>query len=311
MENSESETIIISEEEAGQRLDKILADRYQEVRSRSYFQTLIQDQNVLLNGAPVKKRVKPTGGDEVEIFFALTPETDITPEPIPLDIIFEDEHILVVNKPSGLVVHPAPGNWTGTFVNALLYHCKQLPSDFSNLRPGIVHRLDKETTGVLISAKTAQTQQRLVEMFSCREVHKEYLAICLGNPGEGEIQLPVGRHPVRRQRMTIRENGGRDALTIFSTLAYDGSISLVKIILATGRTHQIRVHMQHHGTPILGDSTYGNQQANTKYKAKRQLLHARSLRLSHPITKEMVEYVAGIPPDMARFIPRLDKEFLL
>ena len=311
MENPESETIIINEEEAGQRLDKILANRYQEVRSRSYFQTLIQDHNVLLNGAPVKKRAKPARGDEVEIFFVLTPEIDVVPEPIPLSIIFEDEYVLVVNKPSGLVVHPAPGNWTGTFVNALLYHCKQLPTDSSDLRPGIVHRLDKETTGVLIAAKTAQAQQRLVEMFSSREVHKEYLAICLGNPGEGEIQLPIGRHPVHRQRMTIRENGGREALTIFSALAFDGSISLVKILLATGRTHQIRVHMQHHGTPILGDSTYGNTQANTKYKAARQLLHARCLRLSHPITKEPVEFVAEIPPDMARFVQRLDKEFPL
>ena len=311
MQNPESETILITAEEAGQRLDKILAGRYREIRSRTYFQSLIQDHNVLLNGSPVKKRALPAEGDEVEICFTLTPEIDITPEPIPLDILFEDKYILVVNKPAGLVVHPAPGHWTGTFVNALLYHCKGLDADPANLRPGIVHRLDKETTGVLVAAKTTQAHQRLVEMFSRREVYKEYLAICLGNPGQGEIKLPIGRHPIYRQRMAVRETGGREALTIFSTVASDGALSLVKVILATGRTHQIRVHMRHHGTPILGDAIYGNIQANEKYKAARQLLHAHKLRLSHPITGEEMEFVAPIPSDMAKFVLQLDKEFSL
>ncbi|NGX43694.1 MAG: Ribosomal large subunit pseudouridine synthase D [Chlamydiae bacterium] len=306
MNTPETETIIITEDEAGQRLDKILANRFKEVRSRTYFQSLIRDHNVLLNGSPIKKQVKPQVGDEVEILFVLTPEIDVTPEPIPLDVLYEDEDILVVNKPSGMVVHPAPGNWSGTFVNALLYHCKQLPSDSQHLRPGIVHRLDKETSGVLVSAKTSQAQQRLVEMFASREVYKEYLAICLGDPGEGEINLPIGRHPKQRQRMTVLDSGGRNARTIFRTLASDGTLSLVDIILATGRTHQIRVHMQHHGTPVLGDSTYGNIQANKKFKVTRQLLHARKIRFTHPITKREMEFVAEIPSDMATFIQRLE-----
>lgn len=302
-----TETIIITEDEAGSRLDRILADRYREVRSRSYFQSLIRDHNVLLNGEPIKKHVRPNLGDEVEILFVLTPEIDVTPEQIPLDVIFEDEDILVVNKPAGMVVHPAPGNWTGTYVNALLYHCKQLHSDYTNLRPGIVHRLDKETSGVLVSAKTSLAQQRLIEMFSGRQVHKKYLAICLGNPGEGEIDFPIGRHPVHRKKMAVREQGGREARTLYKTLAFDGSLSLVHIILETGRTHQIRVHMHHHGTPILGDSTYGTPSANKKYQVKRQLLHARLIRFMHPITKNEVEFVADIPSDFAKFASRLEK----
>jgi len=165
MENQETETIIVRESEAGKRLDRILADRYIELKSRNYFQNLIRDHNVLLNGETIKKHVRPKVGDEIEIYFALTPEIDITPENIPLNVIYEDGDILVVNKPAGMVVHPAPGNWSGTFVNALLYHCKQLQRDFTNLRPGIVHRLDKDTSGVLVGAKTSLAQQRLIELF--------------------------------------------------------------------------------------------------------------------------------------------------
>lgn len=305
MDNQETETIIVSEAEAGKRLDRILTARYSELRSRNYFQNLIREHNVLLNGETIKKHTRPKAGDEVEIFFALTPEIDITPEDIPLDIIFEDDDILVVNKPVGMVVHPAPGNWSGTFVNALLYHCKQLPGDFANLRPGIVHRLDKDTSGVLVGAKTSLAQQRLIELFASREVHKEYLAICLGNPGEGEFNQPIGRHPVHRKKMTIREDGGRNALTKYKTLAFDGKISLVDLIIETGRTHQIRVHLSHHRTPVLGDDTYGNPQSNKQYKAERQMLHARLISFKHPITKEPMEFIAEMPEDMAKFTTRL------
>lgn len=311
MKTFDSEAITISDEEAGQRLDRILANRYRELHSRNYFQALIRDHNVLLNSSPIKKRIRPNAGDEVEICFVLTPEIDVIPESIPLDIIFEDEHLLVVNKSASMVVHPAPGNWSGTFVNALLYHCQKLPIDFPSLRPGIVHRLDKETTGVLVAAKTSLAQQRLVEMFSGRKIYKEYLAICLGNSGEGEINFPIGRHPVHRKRMAVRDEGGRDALTIFKTLAFDSAISLVQIVLATGRTHQIRVHMRHHGTPVLGDAIYGHPQCNKKFKVKRQLLHARLMRFKHPITKEEVEFIAKMPPDMAKFVRVVDKEFTL
>jgi len=303
--SEESETILISEEESGERLDKILAQRYKEVQSRTYFQYLIEEKCVLLNGFPVKKRVKPKVDDEVEIFFLITPEIDVTPEPIPLDILYEDEHILVVNKPAGMVVHPAPGNWSGTFVNALLHHCKELPGK-EGTRPGIVHRLDKNTSGVLVAVKSHLAQQKLIEMFSGREVYKEYAAICLGNPGETTIDQPIGRHPVHRQKMTVIE-GGRNAITHCQTLAFDGKLSLVKINLETGRTHQIRVHMKHHGTPVLGDPTYGNPQANKTYDTSRQMLHAKILRFKHPITAKDVEFQAEIPHDMMAFINRISK----
>ncbi len=298
----EIETIIISTEETGDRLDKILAGRYKELHSRTYFQMLIEEQKVLLNGSPVKKRIKPQEGDEVEICFALTPEIDITPQDIPLDILFEDEHLLAINKPPGMVVHPAPGNWNGTFVNALLFHCKTLPTGDS-LRPGIVHRLDKETSGVLIAAKTSLAQQRLIALFSSRQVHKEYLAVCLGNPGEGKIQQPIGRHPVYRQKMCVKE-GGREASTAFKAAAFDGALSLVEVLLETGRTHQIRVHMKHHGTPVLGDTLYGNLQANEKYHAKRQMLHAWKISFIHPITGKKLHIEAPIPEDIAHYSSR-------
>lgn len=297
------ELFFISEQEAGERLDKILAARFAKVASRTYFHYLIEENKVLLNGAPVKKRIKPKEGDEVEIEFLLTPELTISPENIPMDIIYEDEAILAVNKPPGMVIHPAPGNWSSTFVNALLFHCQNLPGP--PLRPGIVHRLDKDTSGVLIAAKTALAQQRLIEMFANRQIYKEYLAICLGNPGNCEIKTLIGRHPVNRKLMTVLEKGGREAITTCKTLSFDGKLSLVQAVIATGRTHQIRVHMKHRGTPILGDDLYGNHQANQKYGTERQMLHARLLRFKHPISRNDIELSAEIPYDMKTIIEKL------
>lgn len=301
---SETENIIILKEEAGERLDKILAKRFEERQSRTYFQYLIEENLVLLNGLPVKKRIKPEEGDEVEIQFVLTPEINLEPENIPLDILFEDEHILVINKPVGMVVHPAPGNWSGTFVNALLYHCRNLHSQPESNRPGIVHRLDKETSGVLVAAKTAYSQQRLTEMFASRKVEKEYVAICVGNPGTKEITAPIGRHPVNRKQMAIVE-GGREAISRCNTLKTNGKLSIVKIQLITGRTHQIRVHMKHIGTPVLGDMTYGNMDANKKYGVSRQMLHAEKLAFPHPVTGEKVVFVAPIPTDMKTLVDKI------
>ena len=305
---SDPETFYIDEEGVGERLDKILAKRYREIHSRTYFQTLITEHNVLVNGEPVKKRTKLSLGDEIEVCFVLSPDIEISPEPIPLNILFEDEYLLVVNKPAGMVVHPAPGNWSGTFVNALLYYCKNHFVDQPSLRPGIVHRLDKDTSGLLIAAKTALTQQRLIEMFATRKVYKEYIAICLGNPGKGKIELSIGRHPTHRQKMAIREFGGRSALTLYDTIGFNEQISLVKIILATGRTHQIRVHMEHLRTPVLGDEVYGNLQINKKFHASRQMLHARFLKLVHPMTQASLEFQAPVPTDMSVFIQRLNKD---
>lgn len=297
----DNDAILISEEEEGERLDKILAARYKEIQSRTYFQNLIEQHRVLLNGEPVKKRIKPKAGDEVQIHFLLTPEIDLEPENIPLNIIYEDDDLLIVNKPAGMVVHPAPGNWKGTFVNALLYHCQQLQEQENTLRPGIVHRLDKETSGLLVAAKNALTHQKLVELFSGRKIQKEYLAICLGNPGSREIDAPIGRHPVDRKKMAVKE-GAKKALSICHTLKADAHLSLVKILLMTGRTHQIRVHMKHVGTPILGDDTYGNPQANTKYAIDRQLLHAYRLAFEHPITGKTLDFTVLPPADMQKIM---------
>lgn len=304
---SEIEILTISEDEDDTRIDKILANRYSDLRSRSYFQYLINNEFVTINGQIVKKQFRPRAGDEVRVEFVLTPELNLTPESIPLSIIYEDDYILAINKPAGMVVHPAPGNWSGTFVNALIYHCKDIESRFfqQSARPGIVHRLDKETSGVLIAAKDAQTQQKLAELFSSRQVKKVYYAICLGSPKRGVVNAPIGRHPIHRKQMCVREEGGREAITQYEMVASDGKLSVLSINLITGRTHQIRVHMKHLGTPILGDSTYGNKQQNERYQAKRQMLHARTLALKHPVTGESLTLTAEFPDDMKQFFEKI------
>jgi 23S rRNA pseudouridine1911/1915/1917 synthase len=296
--------LVITEEEAGERLDKILAKRFHAIHSRTYFQELITQQLVLVNGEPVKKRLKLQAGDEVEVEFTLAPEIHLLPEAIPLSIIYEDEHLLAVNKQVGLVVHPGSGNWTGTFVNALLYYCQQLPVYKDPLRPGIVHRLDKDTSGVLVAAKTYWMHQKLVELFASRQVYKEYLAICVGHPGEVEIRAPIGRHPIHRQQMAIVPQG-REALSVCKTLAWDGKLSVVQVVIATGRTHQIRVHLKYRGTPVLGDPVYGNERVNQYYKATHQFLHAAVLRFIHPLTQNQLEIKADVPEEMNQFIQKI------
>ncbi len=302
-EIGEPEFFTVDQQTANQRIDCILAEKYSEIRSRSYFQYLIANDYVLINGNKIKKQHKPKEGDIVEVTFVLTPELNLTPENIPLDVIYEDPYLLAINKPPGMVVHPASGHWSGTFVNAFLYHCRNSSMDLSseNARPGIVHRLDKDTSGILLAAKDQLTQQKLSEIFSLRKIQKEYFAVCCGNPGTGEIRVPIGRHPYERKLMCVRTEGGRDAETHYTTLACDGKISLVKIKLITGRTHQIRVHMKHLGTPVLGDALYGNLQNNKKYKASRQLLHAGILSFCHPITQENIKLTAPFPDDIKKY----------
>ncbi|MFS8563652.1 MAG: RluA family pseudouridine synthase [Rhabdochlamydiaceae bacterium] len=219
MEPQKPNSLTVSGSEARVRLDKFLASHFPDY-SRSYFQYLIENGFVLVNGEKLKKREIPLPGDEIEVCFQLTPELSLEPENIPLDILFEDEHLIAVNKPIGMVVHPAPGSPNHTFVNALLYHCKTLP-DSGNLRPGIVHRLDKDTSGVLIAAKTHEAHQKLVSMFCDRTIHKKYIAVCLGNPGTLEISAPIKRHPTRRQEMAVSSEG-KIAISRVKTLASDG-----------------------------------------------------------------------------------------
>lgn len=292
--SSHTETVSVTSEMLHTRLDKLLKEMYP-TRSRAYFQGLIEAGLVLVNGAPVKKREQVEEGDEIEVCFELTPEMCLEAEDIPLDILYEDTHLIVVNKPAGMVVHPAPGHPRGTFVNALLYHTKGLPAG-DTLRPGIVHRLDKDTSGVLVAAKTSEAHQKLVEMFAGRQVEKHYVAICVGNPGDRTIEAPIRRHATKRQEMCV-DPSGKAATSICKVMKWDGALTWVDVQLVTGRTHQIRVHMKHVGTPILGDAVYGRAEVNKKYGAVRQLLHARSIEFTHPATGVRVKVEAPVPGD--------------
>ncbi len=296
METS-TENIIVSDEMIRDRLDRLLCQQFP-TYSRTYFQYLIEQGFVLVNGLPIKKKDKPKIGDEIEICFQLTPEISLEPENIPLDILYEDEHLLAINKPAGMVTHPAPGHYTGTFVHALLYHCKTLPMA-DTLRPGIVHRLDKDTTGVLLAAKTSEAHQKLVEMFCQRKLEKSYLAICVGTPGNGTIEAPIKRHPTKRKEMAV-DPTGKAATSITNVLAFDGKLSLVEVLLITGRTHQIRVHLKHKGAPILGDPVYGSPSWNKHYDAPRQMLHAYRLSFCHPITGMKINLKAPLTEDFKK-----------
>ncbi len=297
------DTLFVAPEEEGLRIDKFLVSRFPNY-SRTYFQYLIENGCVLLNGNLIKKRFCPEEGDEIEVCFQAIPGPSLLPEKIPLQILFEDEHILAVNKPPGMVVHPAPGNWSGTFVNALLAHCEHLAPSEDPIRPGIVHRLDKDTSGVLIAAKTLIAHQKLIEDFSSRKIDKTYLAICIGRPTNGIIQAPIGRHPTRRKEMAVLPDG-RDAISDVQTIAFNDQLSLAMIRPKTGRTHQIRVHMKHIGCPVLGDPVYGSAKLNQTLGPERLLLHAYRLGFNHPVTKVPIRLTAPIPDDFKPWMQRL------
>ncbi len=295
-------TITVSKEEAGLRVDRLLSARF-EGKSRSYFQYLLNNEAVLLNGVPVKKRIEPKAGDLLQIIFLETPRLSAEPEAIALDIIYEDEHILAINKPSGMVVHPAPGSPRSTFVNALLFYCDSLEEGGDPLRPGIVHRLDKETSGLLLAAKTREAHLKLSSQFAERLLEKKYLAIAYGRVAPQMIESPIGRHPVRRKEMAAVASG-RAAKSAIEVLGYQDGLSLLSVRIFTGRTHQIRVHLKHIGAPVLGDAVYGNTKINAKYKAARQMLHAHTLRFNHPITQKPLELTAPPPDDFQKFMDR-------
>lgn len=297
MVETHQETILITKEEEGVRLDTLLARRFPKY-SRTYFQFLIEQNCVLAGGEVIKKREKPKEGEEIEICFQLTPEISLAPENIPLEILYEDEQLLAINKPAGMVVHPAPGHYSGTFANALLFHCKNLNRHPGDIRPGIVHRLDKETTGVLLAAKTQEAHQRLVSLFASRSIQKHYLALCLGTPREGKIEAPLARHPTRRQEMAVSPEG-KEAISIVRVVEKRGPLSLVEIQLVTGRTHQIRVHLKHIGHPVLGDPVYGSTSANQKYKIQRQLLHAHRVSFIHPFKNTLLTIETPLPKEFS------------
>ncbi len=292
-----NETIFVTEIEAGQRLDKLLALRFPE-HSRTYFQYLIEQNSVLVNGTQLKKRALPKVGDEIDIAFLLTPELALEPENIPLEILYEDEHLLAVNKAPGMVIHPAPGHPTGTFANALLFHCKNLQKEAGDLRPGIVHRLDRDTSGVLLAAKTLDAHAKLVALFAERKVEKYYIAICKGCPATQKIDAPIARHPTKRQEMAIVPEG-KEAISLVRPLETKSTFSRVEVQILTGRTHQIRVHMKHVGHPILGDPIYGIPSLNEKYGTTRPLLHAHRVAFTHPFTHAHIEIEALVPKEIS------------
>lgn len=286
------------------RLDKLLAKAYPAL-SRSYFQMLFDNKAITYQGNPVKKREELPIGAEISISFIETETIKAEPEAIALDVLFEDEHIIAINKPAPMVVHPAPGHPSGTFVNALLHHCQLDPLlKEETLRPGIVHRLDKDTSGVLVAAKTRQAHQALIDLFKERNIEKTYICVALDKVEDQTISNFIKRHHKNRQKMTCSESEGKEAITTFSLLQFERPFSLVSCKLHTGRTHQIRVHLSSIGHPIVGDSLYGSATINKSYSAPRQLLHAYSLAFTHPITKKALSITAKLPSDMQTWMEK-------
>lgn len=290
---------------SGDRLDLWLADRLPDF-SRSRLQKLISDGQVTLNGQVCSsKKATVKAGDRVQVTVPAALPLDLQPESIPLEILYEDDHLLILNKPQGLVVHPAPGHDNGTLVNALLAHCGNLAGIGGVQRPGIVHRLDKDTSGAIAIAKTDQAHQNLQHQFQVKTARREYLAVVYGAPREerGTIDQPIGRHPVDRKKMAIvpEEKGGRRAVTHWQVQERLGNYTLINFALETGRTHQIRVHSTSIGHPIVGDGVYGPGRS-VGVNLSGQALHAWKLRLQHPVTEAPIEVVAAWPAHLQTLV---------
>jgi 23S rRNA pseudouridine1911/1915/1917 synthase len=297
-----------AEDARGQRLDAWLA-RELPALSRSRLQALIEDGRVLVDGSPARPSVRMRPGQAVRVDVPAPVPAEPQPEDIPLSVAHEDAHLLVVNKPAGLVVHPGAGNARGTLVNALLRHVKDLSGVGGVVRPGIVHRLDRGTSGLLVVAKDDETHRSLVRQFAGRTVEKEYVALVLGSPARasGEIDSPIGRDPVHRKKMSVRAPRGREARTSWRVVErFDGS-ALLRVRIHTGRTHQIRVHLASIGHPVAGDAVYGGARALPSRRAAareayasldRPALHAARLSFTHPATGERLSFEAPLPPDV-------------
>lgn len=286
----------ITKDQVNMRIDKYLSDMLPDI-SRSYIQKLLADGNILVNDTMIKSNYKLETGDEISVNLPEAKEPDIVPENIPLDIVYEDEDILIVNKPKGMVVHPAAGHASGTLVNAIMYHCKdQLSTINGVLRPGIVHRIDMDTTGLLVVCKNDLAHQSLAEQLKVHSITRKYQAIVYDNIVEeqGTIQQPIGRHPVDRKKQAVNVRHGREAITHYRVLErFQGKYTFVECQLETGRTHQIRVHMAYIHHPLLGDTVYGP--AKDKFHLQGQTLHAGVLGFVHPRTKKYVEFQAELP----------------
>lgn len=295
--------IRVDADDKGKRLDKFLAEEFSKEFSRSYLQKLLKDGKVLLNGHIPKSHHIIDTGEYVEITVPGPGESVIRAEKIPLDIVYEDRYLLVINKPQGMVTHPAPGNYSGTLVNALLGHCRDLSGIGGTLKPGIVHRLDKGTSGLLVVAKTDEVHRKLSKQFKNKTTKRVYIAIVHGNVelDNGTIELPIGRSLRDRKKMAVKfeDERSKSATTHYKVMKRFGDFTLLECTLGTGRTHQIRVHMSYIGHPILGDEKYGNK-GNFKFP----MLHAAKIGFTHPITKKFMEFSKEPPKEMRDLIKK-------
>ncbi|SHM77706.1 RluA family pseudouridine synthase [Ruminococcus flavefaciens] len=302
---NEQVVLTASAEDAGSRIDKYISDNIAEL-TRSAVQGLIEKGMVTSAGKAVSKNMKLKGGEEIIVEIPEPEPMDAVPEDIPLDIVYEDDDLLVVNKPKGMVVHPAHGNYTGTLVNALLHHCGDSLSGINGvIRPGIVHRIDKNTSGLLIVAKNDASHLKLAEQIKVHSFTREYEAVACGyfKETEGTIDAPIGRHKTDRKKMCVTTENSRNAVTHYSVLKQYGGYAHVRLRLETGRTHQIRVHLSYIGHPVLGDDVYGKP-----YKGlEGQCLHARKIGFIHPTTGEYMEFESELPEYFTAVLRKLEK----
>ncbi|MCY6370340.1 RluA family pseudouridine synthase [Clostridium ganghwense] len=296
---------IIDENSVNCRLDVYLSQVF-EGKSRSYIQKLIENENVIVNDKNKKSNYKLKIYDKITVNIPELEELVVQPENIPLDILYEDSDLIVINKPQGIVVHPAPGNYTGTLVNALLYHCKDLSGINGVIRPGIVHRIDKDTSGILVIAKNDNSHRKLAEQLKDHSMTREYIALTEGVIKEesGAVDKPLARHPRERIKMAI-VSGGKRAVTHYEVIERFERNTLVKCILETGRTHQIRVHMGYLGHPLVGDPVYGYKKQ--KFRLNGQMLHAKKLGFIHPSTEKYLEFESELPEYFVEVLTKLRK----
>lgn len=289
--------IKVSLEDAGKRLDTWIVEKLSEY-SRNYIQKLIIDGNIRVNEKKEKNGYKICNGDVINVYIPMISKLDVIAEDIKVPILYEDEYILVINKPKGMVVHPACGNQTGTLVNSILHMCEGRLSDINGVvRPGIVHRIDKDTSGVLVVAKTNQAHERLSDMLKRHDINRIYIALVEGiiREEQAQINAPIGRHPVDRKKMAVNTQNGKNAITHFKVIDRFRDDTLIEARLETGRTHQIRVHLSYIGHPLVGDMVYGKK--TPKYNFIGQALHAKLLGFKHPISGEYMEFSAEIPDE--------------
>lgn len=297
----------ITDEACNIRIDRFLAEKLPDI-SRSYIQKLIKEQQIFVNDKPIKANYKTTLNDTIRMVIPDLTEPDIVPEDIPLDILYEDADILVVNKPKGMVVHPSAGHYSRTLVNALMYYCKDKLSGINGvMRPGIVHRIDMDTTGSLLVCKNDSAHQKMAEQLKTHDIKRIYHAIVHGviREDEGTIEGPIGRHPIDRKKMAINQKNGKPAITHYRVLQRFSNFTYVECQLETGRTHQIRVHMASIHHPLLGDAVYGP--AKCPFKLQGQTLHAKILGIHHPVTGEYLEIDAPLPDYFQKLLEKLEK----